>query len=268
MKRFYPFLLAVALMGVPVGLRAQQQDASKPKNSQPAQQMAQKPERGDTAPDTQVEEMPVTVHPSQSTTKKPVDTDPVMGVPPLPEGKTSMIGGNVASIDGIHNKMKVKIFGDGGKWDVAFDERTHFYRDGKETTFAQIKKGDRVYVDTMSDKRGIFARNVRVVTNSTPADARGQVDSVNNGVIRLRDDPKRPGKKVRHNWLLIKEIDDEAHRGSEGDALAREVTSVKTGRTLDEIAAKSRKVWNSNRSVKENVAANRKPVKKKPRRNR
>ena len=82
-------------------------------------------------------------------------------------------------------------------------------------------------------------------------------------LIRLRDDPRRPGKKVRHNWLLIKEIDDEAHRGSEGDALAKEVTSIKTGRTLDEIAAKSRKVWNSNRSVKENVAANRKPVKKK-----
>ncbi len=82
-------------------------------------------------------------------------------------------------------------------------------------------------------------------------------------LVRLRDDPQRPGKKVRHNWLLIKEIDDEAHRGSEGDALAKEVTSVKTGRTLDEIAAKSRKVWNSNRSVKENVAANRKPVKKK-----
>jgi len=38
---------------------------------------------------------------------------------------------------------------------------------------------------------------------------------------------------------------------------------AETGRTLDEIAAKSRKVWNSNRSVKENVAANRKPVKKK-----
>ena len=82
-------------------------------------------------------------------------------------------------------------------------------------------------------------------------------------LIRMRDDAHRPGRKVRHNWLLIKEIDDEAHRGSEGDALAKEVTSVKTGRTLDEIAAKSRKVWNSNRSVKENVAANRKSTKRK-----
>jgi bifunctional non-homologous end joining protein LigD len=82
-------------------------------------------------------------------------------------------------------------------------------------------------------------------------------------LVRMRDDPHRPGSRVRHNWLLIKEIDDEAQRGKEGDTLAKEVTSVKTGRTLDEIAAKSTKVWNSNRSVKENLAANRKrPTKK------
>jgi bifunctional non-homologous end joining protein LigD len=73
-------------------------------------------------------------------------------------------------------------------------------------------------------------------------------------LIRLRDEPKA-GRKLRHNWLLIKEIDDYARRGDGGDALAKEVTSVKTGRTLDEIAAKSTKVWNSNRSVDENVKA-------------
>jgi bifunctional non-homologous end joining protein LigD len=81
-------------------------------------------------------------------------------------------------------------------------------------------------------------------------------------LIRMRDDAHRPGKKVHHNWLLIKEVDDEAHRGKEGDALTKAVTSVKSGRTLDEIASKSKKVWNSNRSAKENVAAQKKPAKK------
>jgi bifunctional non-homologous end joining protein LigD len=81
-------------------------------------------------------------------------------------------------------------------------------------------------------------------------------------LVRMRDDKAKFGRKVRHNWLLIKEIDDEARRGKAGDALAKDVTSVKTGRTLDEIAAKSKKVWNSNRSVKENVKAQKKPVKK------
>jgi bifunctional non-homologous end joining protein LigD len=81
-------------------------------------------------------------------------------------------------------------------------------------------------------------------------------------LVRMRDDKVKPGRKVRHNWLLIKEVDSEAKRGNAGDALAKDVTSVKTGRTLDEIADRSGKVWNSNRSVKENVAAL-KPKKKK-----
>jgi bifunctional non-homologous end joining protein LigD len=67
-------------------------------------------------------------------------------------------------------------------------------------------------------------------------------------LIRLRDkESQRPGKKTRHNWLLIKEKDDEAQPGKE-DALTKEITSIKTGRTLDEIADSNPKVWNSNRA--------------------
>ena len=68
-------------------------------------------------------------------------------------------------------------------------------------------------------------------------------------LIRMRDRDVRPGRKVRHNWLLIKEKDDAARPG-DADALGREVTSVKTGRTLDEIAGRTRKVWHSNRAEK------------------
>ena len=69
-------------------------------------------------------------------------------------------------------------------------------------------------------------------------------------LIRMRDDAARPGRKVRHNWLLIKENDEEANR-EDPDALARKVTSVKTGRTLEEIGgAKRGKVWHSNRTEK------------------
>ena len=82
-------------------------------------------------------------------------------------------------------------------------------------------------------------------------------------LIRLRDDEARGGGKVQHNWLLIKEVDGEAKRGKAGDALAKDVTSVKTGRTLDEIADKSTKVWNSNASTAANVKALKKTAKKK-----
>src|ERR1700761_2220829 len=117
----------------------------------------------------------------------------------------------------------------------------------------------------------------RSQTDDPKADlAKGQLKIVMDGermkgkwaLVRMRDDKAKPGRKVRHNWLLIKEVDSEAKRGSAGDALQKDVTSVKSGRTLEEIADKSGKVWNSNRSVKENVAAltkkKKKTTKKKP----
>lgn len=54
-------------------------------------------------------------------------------------------------------------------------------------------------------------------------------------LVRMKDEPKKPGRKVHHNWLLIKERDEYAKRGK-SDVLASAETSVKTGRTLDEIA--------------------------------
>jgi bifunctional non-homologous end joining protein LigD len=69
-------------------------------------------------------------------------------------------------------------------------------------------------------------------------------------LIRMRADKARPGRNVRNNWLLIKERDEAAQPG-EPDALLSEDTSVKTGRTLDEIAGSKRsKVWHSSRASK------------------
>ena len=108
----------------------------------------------------------------QPSTSQPYD--PVLDVPPLPKGKATLVGGTVDKIDGIRNKLNVKIFG-GGKMSVNFDERTHIYRDGVETTFQGIHKGDRVYVDTLADGRQILAKNIRILSKTGPADARGQV---------------------------------------------------------------------------------------------
>jgi len=177
MRSFYPalFILSTGLL-----VSAFAQDGAKPAAKPSA---ATGPGQGNSV----IDENPVTVKtPNDVGAKKPVDNDPLFGVPPLPQGKTSLIGGKVAGIDGVHNKLSVHIFG-GGKWTVAFDERTHFYRDGAETTFERVKKGERVYVDTMLDNHRIFARNVRVVTKTGTSEARGQVTAVDNGMITVQD---------------------------------------------------------------------------------
>ena len=116
--------------------------------------------------------------------------DPILDPPPFPSGNTTLVGGTIRDVDRIRNRMVVHVFG-GGRWIVNFDERTHIFRNGAETTQLALKKGERVYVDTMLDQNNhdIFARNIRVGVAAPPADASGQIISIDtaHGEIRLRD---------------------------------------------------------------------------------
>src|SRR5215467_1163224 len=116
--------------------------------------------------------------------------DPILDPPPFPKGVTTLVGGVISSVDRIRNHLTVAVFG-GGHWTVYFDERTHIFRGGAETTVLALKKGERVYVDTMLDnnKRDIFARNIRVGLVTPPADAAGQIEEVDarHGQLTLRD---------------------------------------------------------------------------------
>ena len=69
------------------------------------------------------------------------------------------------------------------------DERSHIYRNGTETTVLGIHKGERVYADTMLDGSKVFAKNVRVITDPTVAEVRGQVlaRDPERGTISVRD---------------------------------------------------------------------------------
>lgn len=116
--------------------------------------------------------------------------DPILDPPPLPTTTTTLVGGTVRSVDHIHNKMTVAVFA-GNRWRIAFDERTHIYLNGAETTQAAIKKGGRVYVDTMLDdqKHEVFARNIRLGQPTPTADADGQIAELDleRGTVSMRD---------------------------------------------------------------------------------
>ena len=58
---------------------------------------------------------------------------------------------------------------------------------------------------------------------------------------------RRPGEK-RDNWLLIKQRDETSRGARDEDILIEQPLSAATGRTMDEIAKRSKKVWHSNRS--------------------
>jgi uncharacterized protein DUF5666 len=116
--------------------------------------------------------------------------DPILDAPPMPRTTTTMVGGIITGVDRMRNRMTVHVFG-GGHWTVNFDERTHIFHNGAETTQLALKKGERVYVDTQLDnnKHDIFARNIRVGVAALPADADGQIIAVDpkHNELTLRD---------------------------------------------------------------------------------
>jgi len=116
---------------------------------------------------------------------------PILEPPPLPKGKPTLIGGIATNVDHVRNHITLQPFGGGKKVSAFVDERSHIYRNGTETTILGVHKGDRVYLDTMLDPRNnkVFARNVRVVTDTGLAEVRGQVIATrpDRGAITVRD---------------------------------------------------------------------------------
>jgi hypothetical protein len=113
--------------------------------------------------------------------------DPLLQPPPLPEKTLSLIGGVARKVDPVRSRLTLEPFGGGTPMRVYFDERTHFYRDGRETTMLTVHQGDRIYVDTMQLGANVFARSVRVMTSSGSARASGKIVSVEGQRIVLND---------------------------------------------------------------------------------
>lgn len=128
----------------------------------------------------------------------PTDVADLLAPKPLQPSKLSLVGGTVKSIDQIRDHMTVRIYGTGSMY-VKFDQRTHFFRNGKETTQLAVKKGDRVYLDTQLFEGKVFAKNVHVETGNGPADASGQIVSFNSrsGDMVVRDDLAGSNVKFR-----------------------------------------------------------------------
>ena len=92
----------------------------------------------------------------------------------------------MAKIDRIRQELSLHPFG-GGSMRVSFDDRTHIFRDGVETTQMGLRKGDKVYVDTLTDQGRVLAKNIRVQATMQTADARGQVVGLRNGRMEIRE---------------------------------------------------------------------------------
>jgi hypothetical protein len=116
--------------------------------------------------------------------------DPLLDPPPLPEGQVTLIGGTIISLDEIMNRMVVEPFGSKQKLHLAFDTRTHFFRDTKPVSEREIRQGERIYVDTMLNGSKVFAKTIWIQSSADSGMGRGQIldYDVEHRTLTIRDE--------------------------------------------------------------------------------
>ncbi|PYX50404.1 MAG: hypothetical protein DMG79_05985 [Acidobacteria bacterium] len=143
--------------------------------------------------------------PSDSDTSNDADivADPaslIPDLPPVPHAKATLIGGTVERLDRVRDQVTVRVFG-GSKMNVLFDPRTRVYRAGAEATIADLKVGDRVYLDTLLDGDTVFARSIRLKTTQAIGESQGVVTKyrADHGELTIRDSISPEAVRVRLN---------------------------------------------------------------------
>jgi len=95
-------------------------------------------------------------------------------LPPVPRENATLIGGTIAKLDRVRDRVVVRVFG-GGDMAVLYDPRTVVYRGGKDASITDLQQGDRIYLDTILDGETVFARTIRLGGTRASGESRGVV---------------------------------------------------------------------------------------------
>jgi hypothetical protein len=109
-------------------------------------------------------------------------------LPPLPKAEVSLIGGTVARMDPIRDRMVVRAFG-GRDIKLNFDVRTQVLQGTTPVSMSEVRPGTRIYADTILKDGRTFAKTIRIETNATLGETKGQVTAYDaaSGLLRVRD---------------------------------------------------------------------------------
>jgi hypothetical protein len=114
----------------------------------------------------------------------------------LPQGKSTVIGGTISSVDPVSDALVLKVFG-GKRMKIFFDERTQVYRDGTKSSLRDLHATDRASVETMLDGTTIFARSIHMLSQAPEGQCQGQVMSYDAGTSILTVNESLSNEPIR-----------------------------------------------------------------------
>ena len=109
-------------------------------------------------------------------------------LPPVPLKNATLVGGTLEKLDRVRDRLTVRVFG-GGRTTALIDPRTRVFRGTRQVTIADLREGQRVYLDTILDGSTIFAKNIRLDAVAALGESRGVIVKYgeDRGELSIRD---------------------------------------------------------------------------------
>ena len=83
-------------------------------------------------------------------------------IPPLPAGKSTILGGAIRDVDPVLDRFTLRIVGE-KPLKILFDERTQVFVDGKKTPLRDLHASEHASIQTTLDGTSIFAISVHIL---------------------------------------------------------------------------------------------------------
>lgn len=118
-------------------------------------------------------------------------------LPPLPQGKSTILGGEIYRVDPVMDEFVLKVYGE-KPMKIFFDERTEVYRDGKRIPLHDLGPATHASVQTMLDGTIVFAASIHILSTQPEGEYEGRVLSFDarSGELALTTEPGRPAFRL------------------------------------------------------------------------
>jgi hypothetical protein len=141
--------------------------------------MASSPAMAQTSlPAAQNNSVPAT---GQDSIPAPAVAPEAKNLPPIPKGKSTVIGGEIRNVDPVRDQITLKVFGGNDTMKILFDERTQVYRNGERIPVLTLKPDSHASIETTLDGDRVFALRIHMLSQLPEGECEGQVISYSPG---------------------------------------------------------------------------------------
>jgi len=111
---------------------------------------------------------------SQPATEPDNPSSDLVSLPPLPPGKTTILGGQIRNLDPVRDQFSLRLYVQ-RPMKLLFDERTQVYRDGVKIPVRDLGPEEHASVQTTLDGDNVFAVSIHILSGSPEGECDGRV---------------------------------------------------------------------------------------------